>query len=265
MLRSIVVACQMIFAALGGASLVGCAGSLENYIASPSPSSIFDYAKIFEEKAGVKIRTFADYVFAGIIYVDDQCESFFNELEIQKREIAFYNSVSNKALTGTVALLPSLTKKATKAQAVLGALAGLASAAFEQYDKQYNFAPYSVQLRRLTLQSQDTLKRTMIPPEWFKTHIVDVLPNKKFGVLVVQEGENPSALSLLFLAHHAVQQYAKTCTIPQMQLFIETALNVTNAEQSDAPDSGKNRQKSSFNKDNTRGGVMFSSPPFVAR
>ena len=253
-----------IVALLGG----GCSSALENALETPTPNSVFEYVKDFEERTGRNIVTASDYIFAGIIYVDHYCENFFNELEIQKRELAYYNSVSNKVFTSTITLLPALTSHAKKPQAVLAALAGLSTLAFEQYDKQFNFAPYSVQLRRLILQAQDTLKLKIIPEEFAKIRIVDVFPAARKGTAfaLTSTPADGTALGGFFLAHQVVQQYSKTCTIPQMQLFLETALNSANAVASAGLDTKKTVAfEVPAAPPAPRGVRTFTSPPFVAR
>ncbi len=189
----------------------GCAFSAR--VDSPDPGDIIGYVSDFEKHFGRKIDTGEDYVLAGLSYVDHYCELFFTELEVEKRKLAFSKSSIQQgfATAITIAPLTTATNK-SKPVAILGALSGLANHVFEQYEKQFVFASYSAQLRLKVLQAQYNFKEV-----------------HKQEISSLNTSLRDASLATVYKSHQVVQEYAKLCTIPQLDLYIITALDATAA------------------------------------
>jgi hypothetical protein len=120
------------------------------------------YTAAFKQLLGKEISTGEDYVLSGYSYVDYHCERFFVELEVEKRKLLFGKSTVAQAFTTAATIVPLVHDKTTdvkKPLAILAALAGLTNVMFEQYEKQFIFAPYSTQLRLKVQDAQHIYKQ----------------------------------------------------------------------------------------------------------
>ena len=200
--------------------VAGCA-AIGARVDTPEPEQIIVYVSAFEKHFSKKIDTGQDYVIAGYTYVDHYCELFFTELEIEKRKLLFTKNTTQQLLATTVPALINATKDAatnvSKPLAVLSAVAGLTNFTFEQYQSQFIFAPYGTQLRLKVHEAQHTFKTSLQ---------ADTTGWQQLS------GGLKSSVTIAFLAHQVVQQYAQLCTIPQLDLYIVTALDSTRAEKS---------------------------------
>jgi hypothetical protein len=244
---------QLLFACIAIPFLGGCSAVLDISVRSPDPDKVIKYVEAFEKFSNRRIERAEDYVYAGFAYIDHYCEAFFVELEIEKRRVAFAKSTTLQAFTTAPAII-SLASDATKPGLILAQVSGLTNLIFEQYEKQFIFAQYSVQLRLKVLEAQHEFKNTRIPPEI----LAAPLGGAKF---------DRGSLASLYQAHQIVQQYARLCTIPQLELFIVTALDATagtsqSSQRAFVTTVTPLRQRSS---PGSSGSGAFSTPPFVSR
>lgn len=197
----------------------GCTG-LSARLDSPLPEQIIKYTAAFEVHAKAKISTGEDYVLAGYSYVDEHCEQFFVELEVEKRKLLF----AKNSLQQTFATAPSIVTitsgaaAAAKPVAILASLAGLSTLLFDQYGQQFTFSPYGAQLRAKVQDAHYKYKELL--------HETVSTWNTPLAT---------SRISEMLKAHQIVQGYARICTIPQMEQFIVTALDRTRAGNAEQP------------------------------
>jgi hypothetical protein len=227
-------------AALAGSlALSACAPALNLAIDDPSPTQIVDYMGLFQSHWPGQITTGGDYVWAGYAYVDHHCAKFFAALEKGRMQLAFAKDTTAAGF-GLANTVMTELKRAQSAIGIVGAVGTFVGAAITSYQNSFFFegfsglAQFAGSLWLQTTNAQSHYK--------FENPTVSAL-------LATVQDRALTVTEVRAKAHNIVQGYARTCTIQQMHVFINTALAAKPAE----PDTGAN------------GGEAGAAPPKQGR
>ncbi len=214
-MRRVSVPRQLIAAVMGSALLAGCSGLGATPIDSPTPQTVIDFTQTFETYTGHRIATADDYVWAGYAYVDENCQTFFNALEMGRKDGVFAKETIAAAGTFTNEILTQLKKS----QSAIGIVAGgfqLVTNSIDRYNNMYNFAQYSPALWQHVATAQSKYKSEDAPQT-----LNDLGPHSIGDAAV------------FYQAHQIVQGYARLCSLPQIEFFIHSALTNSKTESAD--------------------------------
>lgn len=197
------------------AFFAGCSLPTQLQVRDPEPAQIVDYVALFQPFAATKIYTGGDYVWAGYAYVDHHCKQFFAALEEGRMELSFAQHTSAAGFSAANTIL-TLAKKSQYSIGVVGAAGTLAAAVFDSARNDFFYGQFSA----LAQYSGSLWLQTTVAQDDFK--------NKNAGVQTIYrdiENRPLDRAMVVAKAHNLVQAYANLCTIQQMQVFIQTALN----------------------------------------
>lgn len=243
------------FAVAGSLVMAGCAVSPFQKLNGPTPADIIDYMEIFQPFATTPITTGADYVWAGYAYVDHHCNAFFAALEFGRMKAAFAKDVTVGGF-GAANTVMTLLKESQKNIGIVGAIGTFTQGAITSLSDNFYFAQFSGVAEHaglLWLQvtvAQDTYKFTTVVP------LYDDI-----------KGRDISSVEVRAKAHNIVQNYARLCSLQQLQVFIHTALTSTGATPASPPGTASTRSKEGapFGSGIGRPGRGPSMPAFIIR
>jgi hypothetical protein len=214
-------------ALFAGVLTAGCSVPLSLQVRDPKPADIIDYVVLFQPYSRGTIQTGADYVWAGYSYVDHHCSKFFEALEEGRMQLAFAKHTTAAGFSAANTFM-TLAKKSQQSIGVVGAAGTLISAVMDSATNDFFYGQFSG-----LAQFSGAL--------WLQTTVAqDDFKNKNQTVKDNYDAVKSAALTSVAVqarAHNIVQSYANLCTIQQMQVFIQTALNKTPAKP--AADDGK--------------------------
>lgn len=214
-MRCVSVPRQLIAAVMGSALLAGCSGLGATPVESPSPQSVINFTQTFETYTGRRIASADDYVWAGYSYVDDHCQTFFNALEMGRKDGVFAKETIAAGGLFATDVLTQLKKSQTAIGIVSGAI-GLVTASIDRYNNMYNFAQYSPALWQHVATAQSKYKSEDAPQTL-----------QDLGRASIAEA------AVFYQAHQIVQGYARLCSLPQIEYFIHTALTNSKTQSAD--------------------------------
>ena len=131
-------------------------------------------------KAGVTPR---ETLVVGIAYVDQKCSDFFDAVEEMNRKLAVGESVFLTAANQTQTLM-TLAKKSAFSIAKVAAAVEVTKVLLEQYQKEFTFAPHSVELRAIINQAMDAQRSelgTILSQSGIRTHYEVVAAIKTYA------------------------------------------------------------------------------------
>jgi hypothetical protein len=233
MWRRVSCAKLLLWAAILGLLATGCSGPLAPYplgkrVEDPAPKDVIAFIALFQPfAANWSIATGEDYVWAGYAYVDHQCNNFFTALEMARRDLSFSKDMSTSAFSAASGILP-LVIESQKQISIVAALGTFVAAAINNYSNSYLYG-----------QIMSTAQHA--PLLW--NHVVDSQNNYKFvasmPILLEIRTASLANVAVAAKAHNLVQNYARICSLHQLELFVQTALTsgaaVASNQKSGAP------------------------------
>src|SRR5262245_1915470 len=220
-------------------------------IEEPRPVTIADFSAIFQPFATGKIQTGSDYVWAGYSYVDYQCNTFFTALAKARIQNAFLKDTTSQTFATANTIL-AIAKVAQNSIGIVSAAGSFATATLANYSNDFYFSQHSgaVWLQVSTIMS-------------------DYKRDKQAEFLAVSGG-SLSSPTVAFAAHNLVQNYARLCSLQQIDLIIQTALTAAPAQKSsggshDTPlPSGRGIQRKGFARTGAPDTVVPTGAPVYA-
>jgi hypothetical protein len=199
--------------AFGG--LGACSTPFLAPLAEPEPQAIVDYVALFGPFAKRPIETGGDYVWAGYTYVDHHCTRFFRVLEDGRAHLAFAKNTASSAF-GAANTVLTLLKESQTSIGIVGAAGTLIGATINSYSNDFYYNQFSsVSQYGGSLWLQTTIAQSDYK---FRNDVIRGLYSEISGAPI-------AVVEIRAKAHNIVQNYARLCTIQQMQVFINTALN----------------------------------------
>ncbi|MFN0219009.1 MAG: hypothetical protein ACKVP4_09375 [Hyphomicrobium sp.] len=205
---------------MSGICLSGCANLLAQSVELPTPTNINDYIGMFEPFATGPILTGSDYVWAGYAYSDHHCNNYFSALEKSKMQASFIKDTTASAFAAANTFM-SLASTSQKALGIVAAAGSFVGNVMTSYNNEFFFAQHSGAL----------WNQVVIAQNQYKFHdVVDLYDSIKANPI--------SNVTTAAVAHNIVQNYARLCTLQQLDLFVSTALTTRSATASDGPGAG---------------------------
>ena len=146
---------------------------------------------------GVPLRSAHPYeqFLIGAAYVDENCSTFFDSVEQSHRKLNVSRSVLMTTST-QFATLMQVAKRSALSIARVAAAMEITKVLLEQYDKEFTFAPHSVELRAL---------------------VFDALNKQKNDILAKPPRSQIEAISI-------IKKYAEICTLGRIHEYWNGAL-----------------------------------------
>jgi hypothetical protein len=183
-----------------GIALAGCGPDLPPLAPSiPSGPQLVDYSTANFDESHFIGKTPQDSLTIGIAYVDEKCSNYFDAIAQIDRQTKVSQSVTATAGNQASVLLAA-AKASTLAIANVAAAVEITKVLFEQYRTEYVFAPFSIELRSITMQAMAEQK-------------------KEIETLLVQ-GLIVSQVQVM----SGVKKYAQSCTLAQIREHMSNAL-----------------------------------------
>ena len=211
---------QLLAVVMGGVLVGGCSGLGAKPIDAPSPMDVVDFTHTFEAYTGRRIDTANDYVWAGYAYIDQHCQTFFDALEMGRKDGVFAKETIAAGGAFSTEVMTLLKNSQTAIGIVTGAVT-LVTNSVERYNNMYNFAQYSPALWQHVSTAQSKYKSIDMAQT-----MTDIGPS---GI---------GTAATFYQAHQVVQGYARLCSIPQIEYFVHTALNNSKTVAADLPNPG---------------------------
>lgn len=244
--------CKVI-AVVSSFSLAGCTASPFQQLNGPVPADIIDYMQLFQPFATTSISSGADYVWAGYSYVDHHCNAFFSALELGRMQAAFARDVTSSGF-GAANTIMTLLQESQKSIGIVGAIGTFAQGTITSFSNNFYFAQFSGVAEHaglLWLQvtvAQNTYKFTTVAP------LYDEI-----------KGSTIASVEVRAKAHNIVQNYARLCSLQQLQVFIHTALTSKGATPAAPPGTVAGRSREGAPLGSGVGRVAPSMPAFIIR
>src|SRR5262249_49983149 len=146
------------------------------------------------------------YVYAGWDFVDEQCDTFFNNVILLQKDARYASSSIATANTQTALILAAVESSATSI-AIVAAASELVRRLIDGYAAEYAFAPYAVEVRRIVFEAMTKYRND---------HETDVA--------VTSLASAPTAGDAFCRANNIVRNYAKLCTISGVEAFARQAI-----------------------------------------
>jgi hypothetical protein len=178
--------------------LAGCASVIPSPVALPDGNTIGDYFKTFEGNFPASASP-ADILFVGVAYVDNHCETFFDAVEQMQQRTSFTQRAVAVGSAQSVVLLTKVAETSTRAITAIAVGTTIADALFEEFRKQYLFAPHSSAVRRM----------------------VQVASEKQARDIRIVSSQ---ATFTRAAAIYAVQTYARNCTLANIMSLYRLAI-----------------------------------------
>jgi hypothetical protein len=194
--------------------LTACVGSGLRQSVTATPDGVRDYAQLCAKP--IPELTPAGYIYAGFDLVDEQCGIFFDNLTNLARDTR-YTSTSIATANAQAAAILGVVEASAKSIAIVAAGTELARRLVDNYAEVYAFAPYAVEIRRLV----DTA---------FSAYRDDAQVNSAIARL--ETGSNTG--DSLCLAHNIVRNYAKICSIANLDALARQAIGTANVREAGA-------------------------------
>jgi hypothetical protein len=207
------------------ASLVtGCGFGNSPRGVSARPAEVHAFAGVCS--APVPDLTPTGYTIAGFDFVDEQCGIFFDGIVELAKNSRFASSSIATANT-QAALIMAAVDTATKSIAIVAASSELARRLIDGYAAEYAFSPYALEVRQLVVDALTAYRA-----------------DSKTDAAVRTLQSLPSG-DAFCLANNIVRNYAKICTIANVEALARQAVANSKIAKSEPP-AGGNRMVGHF-------------------
>ncbi len=213
---------RLIAVVIGSVCVSGCSSIfsdsiLDQSVQLPTPSNVHEYMALFQPFSTGPIQSGSDYVWAGYAYSDHHCNAYFSALEKAKIQAAFFKDATSSAFSAADTIM-ALAVASQQAIGIVAAAGSFIGNVMTSYNNQFFFAQHSGAL----------WNQVVIAQNKYKFEDVAALYN------TIKEGPIASP-TVAAVAHNIVQNYARLCTLQQLDLFVSTALTTRTASASDKP------------------------------
>lgn len=159
------------------------------------------------------------YTMAGFDFVDEQCGIFFDGI-VELTKNSRYASSSIATANTQAALIMAAVDTATKSIAIVAASSELARKLIDGYAAEYAFSPYALEVRQLVVDALTAYRANKDTDA-----AIDRLQTVPLG-----DG--------FCLANNIVRNYAKICTIANVEALARQAVANSKIGKSDSPAAG---------------------------
>jgi hypothetical protein len=181
---------------------------------SVKPSEVHAFAGVCS--APVPDLTPTGYTIAGFDFVDEQCGVFFDGI-VELAKNSRYASSSIATANTQAALIMAAVDAATKSIAIVAASSELARKLIDGYAAEYAFSPYALEVRQLVVDALSAYRADSKTDE--AVRVLQALP----------PGD------AFCLANNIVRNYAKICTIANVEALARQAVANSKIGKSDPP------------------------------
>ncbi|WP_315838356.1 hypothetical protein [Bradyrhizobium prioriisuperbiae] len=181
---------------------------------SAKPSEVHAFAGVCS--APVPDLTPTGYTIAGFDFVDEQCGVFFDGI-VELAKNSRYASSSIATANTQAALIMAAVDAATKSIAIVAASSELARKLIDGYAAEYAFSPYALEVRQLVVDALSAYRADSKTDEAVRT-LQALPPGDAFC-----------------LANNIVRNYAKICTIANVEALARQAVANSKIGKSDSP------------------------------
>jgi hypothetical protein len=184
-------------------SLSGCLGSDRPGV-TVKPADVHAYAGVCA--VPVPDLSPAGYTFAGFDFVDEQCGIFFDGI-VELSKTARFASTSIATANTQATLILTAVEAAEKSIAIVAAGSELARKLIDGYAAEYAFAPYAPEVRQLVMDAMTAYR-------------LDTDTDRAIAALQA----NATTGDAYCLAHNVVRNYAKICSIANVEALARQAV-----------------------------------------
>jgi hypothetical protein len=181
---------------------------------SVKPAEVHAFADVCS--APVPGLTPTGYTIAGFDFVDEQCGVFFDGI-VELAKNSRYASSSIATANTQAALIMAAVDTATKSIAIVAASSELARKLIDGYAAEYAFSPYALEVRQLVVDAL-TAYRANIDTNAAVDKLQTMPPGDGFC-----------------FANNIVRNYAKICTIANVEALARQAVANSKIGKSDSP------------------------------
>lgn len=184
---------------------------------SVKPAEVHAFAGVCS--APVPGLTPAGYTIAGFDFVDEQCGIFFDGI-VELAKNSRYASSSIATANTQAALIMAAVDTATKSIAIVAASSELARKLIDGYAAEYAFSPYALEVRQLVVDALSAYRANSDTDAAFN-RLQTMPPGDAFC-----------------FANNIVRNYAKICTIANVEALARQAVANSKIGKSDSPVTG---------------------------
>ena len=203
---------RFMYALAGVMFLSGCTTSNVRYGAVVEPTTLQSYAAVCSAVPPFDL-TAAGYVQAGWDFVDEQCDTFFNNVILLQKDARYASSSIATANTQTAVILRAVESSATSI-AIVAAGSELVRKLIDGFAAEYAFAPYALEVRRLVFDAMSKYRR-----------------DTEVDVIALASAQSRG--DAFCRANNIVRNYAKLCTISGVEAFARQAIANSGVHRSD--------------------------------
>lgn len=182
---------------------------------SAKPSEVHAFAGVCS--APVPDLSPTGYTIAGFDFVDEQCGVFFDGI-VELAKNSRYASSSIATANTQAALIMAAVDVAAKSIAIVAASSELARKLIDGYAAEYAFSPYALEVRQLVVDALSAYRA-----------------DSKTDVAIKALQTFPSSGDAYCLANNIVRNYAKICSVSNVEALARQAVANSKVSKSDPP------------------------------